>query len=154
LSKPNTQLILEPQTQTVKVGEVIEANIILDTGNEKIDGVDIYALHYDPSLLRVVDDVPTQSGVQIQPGEVLTLKAANIVDPKAGSIKFSQLASGGSSFQGRGVLATVHFMTLAPGTAYLKFDFVPGKTVDSNAAYNGKDRLAKVVDAIYTIQPK
>src|SRR4051812_48965178 len=59
LSKqPSTQLALEPQTKTVMVGDVIEANIILDTGNEKIDGVDIYALHYDPSLLRVMDDVP------------------------------------------------------------------------------------------------
>jgi hypothetical protein len=155
LSQPSTTILaLDPQTATVTVGDTLKADVILDTGNENIDGVDIYALHFDPSLLKVLDDEPKQSGIQIKPGDILTLNAANIVDQTSGTIKFGQVAVGGTSYHGKGVLATIHFKAMASGTAYLRFDFRPGNTIDSNAAYKGKDRLAKVVDAIYTIQAK
>jgi hypothetical protein len=154
LSKPTTELSLDPQTINVKVGDTIATKIILDTGGGKIDGVDIYSLHYDPSLIQILDDDTKKSGVQIMPGEILAINAANIVDPKTGTVKISQLADHGTSYHGSGVLATIHFKALAVGTAFLRFDYSPGNTVDSNAAYKGKDRLSKVVDAIYTIQPK
>jgi hypothetical protein len=154
LAKSNAQLSLDPQTKVISVGDTFEVNIILDTGNSHVDGVDLYALHYDPSLLRVIDDVPGRSGTQITPGDILTENAANIVETNSGNIKFSQVAKGGTSFVGKGVLATVHFRALNPGTAYLNFDFLKGSTVDSNAAYKGKDQLDKVVDGIYTIESK
>jgi hypothetical protein len=152
LPKAQAQLSLNPQTKTIKSGETFAVDIILNTSDKQIDGVDIYSLHYDPSLMEVIDDMPDQSGIQIKPGTILEVNAANIVEPKNGSIKFSQVTTGGSHYVGSGVLATIHFKALTSGTAYLKFDFIRGETTDSNAAYHGKDQLSQVVDGIYTIQ--
>jgi hypothetical protein len=154
LAQKEAQLSLDPQTSTVKVGDKITANIVIDTAGSAIDGVDVYSLHYDPSILQVIDDMSSKTGVQIQPGTILPVNAANTVNTKTGTIKFGQLAAGGTSFHGQGVLATIHFKALAAGTAYLRFDFTQGSTTDSNAAYKGRDQLARVVDAIYTVQPK
>ena len=142
---------LDPQTKTVAVGETLSADIILDTADRPIDGVDIYALHYDPTILQVIDDVPDKKGVQIEPGTIISMNAANIVDQKTGTIKFGQAAAGGTNFTGKGVLATIHFKAIGKGTTYLKFDFKSGSTVDTNAAHGGKDQLSRVVDAIYTV---
>ncbi|HEX5430314.1 MAG TPA: cohesin domain-containing protein [Patescibacteria group bacterium] len=144
-------LALDPQTTTVKVGDKFAANIVLDTASTDVDGVDVYSLHYDPTILRVDDDVPSKPGVQIMPGEIMDINAANIVDDKSGTIKFSQVSAGGTSFHGRGTLATIHFTALAAGPAFLTFDFSQGGTTDSNAAYRGRDQLSRVVDAIYTV---
>jgi hypothetical protein len=153
LAKPQqAQLTLSPQTRTVKSGDTFSVDIILDTANRPIDGVDIYSLHYDPTLLQVLDDVSNKTGVQILPGKIMEVNAANIVSSTTGTIKFSQIATGGTNFVGSGVLATMHFKALATGTAYLNFDFVKSSTVDTNAAYKGKDQLGRVVDGIYVIQ--
>lgn len=154
VTKSNAQLAMGPQTKTVKVGDSFSADVILDTGNKPVDGVDIYALHYDPTILNVVDDIPAQKGTQITPGTIMSLTAANTVDEKTGSIKYGAVSEGGGSFSGKGVLATIHFKAVATGIAYLRFDFSQGSTVDSNAAYKGKDQLTSVVDAIYTVKSK
>ena len=142
---------LNPATATIKLNDFFTADIVLDTANNPIDGVDIYALHYDPTILKVVDDIPTQKGTQIQPGTAIPFNAANIVDESTGTIKFGQAAAGGTTFTGKGVIATIHFKAIAEGTSFLKFDFNKGSTVDTNAAHKGKDQLANVVDAIYTV---
>lgn len=147
-------LTLSPHAKTMNVGDTFSADIILNTGNTPVDGVDIYSLRYQPDLLEVIDDMPNKSGVQITPGSIMALNAANTVSAKFGTIKFSQVAEGGHNFIGKGTLATVHFKAISPGTAYLKFDFTKGSTIDSNAAYQGKDRLVNVVDATYTIKAK
>lgn len=153
LSKPTAQITLNPQTREVKEGDRFSVDILLDTAGLPIDGVDIYSLHYDPTLLRVLDDQPNTSGVQILPGTIMELNAANNVSPSTGTIKFSQLSQGGTHFVGKGILATIHFQALTAGTAYLKFDFVERSTTDTNAAFKGKDQLSSVVDGIYVIQP-
>jgi hypothetical protein len=148
----NAELVLDPQAKIVRVGDVFSADIVLNTGSKPVDGVDVYALHYDPTILKVIDDDTVKKGVQIKAGTIMAINSYNLVDEKTGTIKFSQLAGGGKSYQGQGVLATVHFKALASGIDTLKFDFSPGSTVDSNAAYHGKDQLTQVVDAIYTVQ--
>ena len=153
VSLPTSQAVisLEPKTNTIRAGTVFSTDIILNTEGGPIDGVDIYTLHYDPSILQVIDDSPSQKGVQIQPGRILPISAVNIVNESTGTIKLGQASIGGTSFTGRGVLATIHFKAIGIGTSYLKFDFNRGSTVDTNAAHRGKDKLASVVDAIYTI---
>ncbi|KND48703.1 MAG: hypothetical protein AB198_00070 [Parcubacteria bacterium C7867-003] len=154
LPNTNSTLSLDPQTNTVKKGETFAVNIILNTNDGSIDGVDIYGLHYDPTILEVVDDLPKQKGIQIESGKILPNNAVNSVDPSTGTIKLGQLSYGGENFKGRGVLATVHFKAVGIGSSFLKFDFSTGSTVDTNAAYKGKDKLGKVVDAIYTVVEK
>lgn len=154
LPQPSAVLSLNPKTNTVRVGDVFGADIILDTGNGPIDGVDIYSLHYDPTILEVIDDMPNQSGIQIKPGTIISSTAANSVDRLTGTIKFGQAVAGGTTFNGQGVLATIHFKALAPGNSYLKFDFNKGNTTDTNVAHRGKDQLTRVVDAIYSVTAK
>ncbi len=150
---PSDQAVIsiDPQNKSVKIGDTFSANIILNTRGGPIDAVDIYTLHYDPTLLQVIDDMPDQKGIQIQPGIIIPFNAVNLVNESTGTIKLGQASAGGASFTGQGVLATVHFKAIGVGTSFLKFDFNKGSTVDTNAAHRGKDKLAAVVDAIYTI---
>lgn len=152
VSKSNAELSLDPQTKTIKVGDVFTAEIMLDTANKPVDGVDVYGLHYDPSILKVMDDDAKKAGTQIKPGTIMPVNTYNQVDEKTGTIKFSQVAGGGKNYMGHGVLAVIHFKALAAGIDVLKFDFSLGSTVDTNAPYKGKDQLRKVVDAIYTVE--
>jgi hypothetical protein len=153
IAKPSATISLDPQTATVKVDETFAVNIVLDTGTNPVEAVDIYSLHYDPTILDVVDDVSNKSGTQIQAGSIIATNSFNDVNEATGTIKFAQSVTG-SSFTGKGVLATIHFKAKAPGSSFLKFDFVKGSTVDTNAAYKRKDQLTTVVDAVYTVQPK
>ena len=154
LSKAQAMLSLSPQYKVLKVGETFSVDIILDTANGKIDAVDIYSLHYDPTILKVVDDVANQSGIQIKPGPIMNSTAVNTVEEASGTIKFGRLSAGGTTFTGIGVLATINFQTLASGSSYLKFDFNKTSTTDTNAAHRGKDQLVRVVDAIYMVTAK
>ncbi|OGE80604.1 MAG: hypothetical protein A2660_00775 [Candidatus Doudnabacteria bacterium RIFCSPHIGHO2_01_FULL_45_18] len=154
ISQGQANLSLDPQQATVTVGDIFSVDVVLDTGDKPVDGVDIYSMHYDPSILQVLDDNPAKAGKQILSGKILEINAANIVEEKTGSIKFAQVSDFGTNFTGRGILATIHFKALNPGTAYLKFDFTKGSTIDSNAAYRGKDQLSRVVDAIFTVNSK
>ena len=113
----------------------------------------MFVLHYDPLVIQVVDDIPEQEGIQIQAGSILSINAANIVDQSAGTIKFSQVATGGTNFSGRGILATIHFKAVKMGVSNLKFDFKPGSTTDTNVAYQGQDQLIQVENAVYSIEP-
>ncbi|MES2315842.1 MAG: cohesin domain-containing protein [Patescibacteria group bacterium] len=151
-SQRSAVLTLDPQTKTVKVGDTFAANVILDTDGKPVDGIDLYSLHYDPTILTVVDDNTTKNGVQITPGTSLDVTAVNSVDPKTGTITFSQASQPGSSFNGKGVLATIHFKATKKGTSALKFDFKIGSTRDTNVAHAGRDQLANVVDGLYTVQ--
>jgi hypothetical protein len=151
LPKPSSVLSLNPQTKTLKVGDTFTSDISLDTAGLPIDGVDIYALHYDPTILKVVDDDSVKTGTQIKPGKILGNNTVNTVDEKTGTIKFGQAVAGGTTFKGKGVLASIHFKAIGKGSSYLKFDFNPGSTVDTNVAHRGKDQLFKVVDAIYVV---
>lgn len=151
-SQRSAVLTLDPQTKSVKVGDTFQANVILDTDGKPVDGIDLYSLHYDPTILSVVDDNNLKTGVQVTPGSSLDITAVNNVDQKAGTITFSQAAQAGTSFNGKGVLATIHFKALKKGSSALKFDFKVGNTRDTNVAHAGRDQLANVVDGLYTVQ--
>jgi len=147
-------LTLDPKEKSVKVGDSFTVDIMLDTDNKPVDGVDVYALHYDPTILNVVDSVASRPGIQIIPGTIMDVNAINSVDQATGTIKFSQASNVGSEFNGKGVLASIHFKAVGKGNTYLKFDFSLGNTKDTNVAHSGRDQLANVVDALYTVTAK
>ncbi len=150
-AQPMAVLSLEPKVKTVNVGGTLDLNIVLDTHAQPIEGVDIYSLHYDPAMLQVIDDSPSQNGIQIKSGTIIPLNGGNIVDQNIGTIKFSQVMDNGKTFSGKGVLGTIHFKAIKAGTSDLKFDFKLGSTVDTNAAYRGNDQLSEVIGATITI---
>lgn len=151
---PEANLSLQTASTAVKVGDTFSVDMVLDTAGMPIDAVDIFSLHYDPKVLQVVDDNSAVAGVQITPGKILTANGPNMVDAKAGTIKLGQAAVGGTNYTGKGVLATIHFKALAAGNSDLKFDFALGNTIDTNAAYNGKDQLSSVSNLMINVSAK
>lgn len=151
---PGATLSFEPESQEFVVGDTFSVDIILDTAGNDVDGVDIYSLYYDPTLLEVVDNLPRQSGTQIKAGSLISQNggsSGNSVNKTEGTILFSQPASGGQYFNGKGVLATIQFKALKPGDANLKFDFIPGSTVETNVVGHGIDLLSHVGEANFSI---
>ena len=153
-TKAYAVLTLDSSTKSFSVGDTFMVSVTLDTDGKPVDGVDVYSLHYDPKILSVVDDMPNTSGVQVSPGTAFGISAMNLVDTTTGSISFSQVSNGGTSFKGKGVIAKINFKAIAPGKVELKFDFKPGNTIDTNAAYHGEDMLTAATGATYTISPK
>ncbi len=142
-------LILSPASKSVTVGQTITVDILLDTQGAGIDGVDVYSLHYNSSILEVVDANSGTSGIQITPGSLLPITLTNTVSN--GIIQFSQVSSGGTSYTGSGKLATITFKGLSNGTSAVTFDFAPGSTSDSNVAGGGQDKLSSVGNGSYTV---
>ncbi|MDR3643037.1 MAG: cohesin domain-containing protein, partial [Candidatus Doudnabacteria bacterium] len=144
-------LTLTPSSQNLNVGDSVTVQIMLDTGGQAIDGVDIQALNYNPYFLQIQDADNSTAGTQIQAGSLMPNTLANSVDTTNGKIVFSQVTAGGTTYKGSGLLASITFKALVAGTAKLTLDFTPGSTVDCNVASQGSDILSSVTNAQYTI---
>lgn len=142
-------LILSPASGSISAGQTITVDIMIDTKGADIDGVDVYSLRYNSSILEVVDSNPSTSGVQISPGSLFPLTLTNKVTP--GIIQLSQVTSGGTSYKGAGKLATITFKGVANGTSAVTFDFTAGSTSDTNVAGGGVDKLTSVAGGSYTV---
>lgn len=140
-------LTLVPPSGEVVVGDVFDVAVTLDTRGQETDGVDIHYLHFDPSVLEVVDAGFDTAGIQIAAGSLYPSVVVNAVDNSAGTIDFSQIISGGNTFSGSGTLATISFRALAGGQADLTFDFTLDSGVDTNVAAAGQDILGEVSGA-------
>lgn len=145
-------LSLSPSTGTFTVNSIFSVHIVLDTQGAQVQGADVQYLRYSTSTLEVVDENTSLAGVQIQSGTLMSNTQANIADPSAGTISFSQVTTGNTSFAGSGTLATVRFRALAEGIATATIDFIAGSTADSNVASNGQDVLSAVAGGNYTLQ--
>jgi peptidoglycan hydrolase-like protein with peptidoglycan-binding domain len=148
------ELSLSPASGTHTVGTTFTVNILLDTDGSGIDGVDINQLNFNPNLLEVVDADTDAGGIQIDSGDLMTLTSVNSVDTNAGTITFSQLTGGGSTYSNTGpeILATITFRVKASGSNTVMFDFTPGSTADTNVAADGADILTNVGNGTYTLQ--
>jgi hypothetical protein len=134
-------LKLVPSQTEIKPGDSINVDIILDTQGVNVDGVDIFALHFDPQVFSA----------EMIAGSIMEITAYNKTDNTAGTIKFSQIPTLGTSYNGSGVLATVVLTAKTAGSSSLNFDFVPGSTVDANVASQGQDVLASVNSAEFLV---
>ncbi|EKD56644.1 MAG: hypothetical protein ACD_58C00131G0019 [uncultured bacterium] len=126
------------------VGETFTGAICLNTEGQAVDGVDVHYLNYDKTKLEVV-------GTTITAGSLFASTPANSVDATNGKINFSQVASGGTTYNGSGTLATITFKALAVGNTNLTFDFTSGSTTDSNVAASGSDLLDGVTNGVIKI---
>lgn len=144
-------LSVSPANGTYQTGNIITAQIIVDTQGVAIEGADIRYLNYNPALVEVQDENSSLAGVQIAPGTLMPTTAANTVDAGLGRIAFSQVISGSTTFTGTGVLATVRFRVLGPGSANVAFTFTQGNTADTNIASAGTDVLTSVAGGAYTL---
>lgn len=144
-------LSVSPSSQSVTVGSTFTVSLNIDTQGSSIDGTDIRYLNYDPTILQVEDSNANVQGLQITTGTLMPLTLANLADNNTGKIIFSQVTSGGNSYNGSGTLATITFRAVRNGTADLSFNYVSGNTTDSNVASNGVDILTSVVNGSYQV---
>jgi hypothetical protein len=144
-------LTLTPASGAYTANDTFTVNVNVNTSGQTVDGVDLYYLRYNPAILEVQDSNGTLSGIQISPGSLLPQTLSNTVDAATGRITFSQVTTGGTTYNGSGVLATITFKAKANGTSSVAFDFTLGSTSDTNVAGGGTDRLTSVSNASFTV---
>ncbi|MBX4187887.1 MAG: cohesin domain-containing protein [Candidatus Doudnabacteria bacterium] len=144
-------LSLSPTTNNVTVNNNFTVTVTLNTSGQAVDGIDLYYVNYNPSILEVVDSNSGQGGIQILPGTLLTQTIVNSADNTSGRIQFSQASTGGGSYNGSGTLATITFNAKAAGTSTITFSFTQGSTSDSNVAAGGVDVLTSVTNSQATV---
>src|SRR3989344_4641111 len=144
-------LILSPTSGTYTINQPFTVTINLNTTGQTADGVDVFSLRFNPLVAQVQDAVTSVAGVQISAGTLLGQTLTNTVNNSTGTIQFSQVTTGGTTYNGSGVLATINFIGIANGSSNLNFDFTLGSTSDTNVAGGGTDRLTSVTNANFTV---
>jgi hypothetical protein len=146
-------LALSPSTGFHTVGTTFSVDVLLNTEDIGVDGVDIRYLNYDPLLLEVIDEDSGTAGVQITAGSLMPNTLANTVDTANGRISLSQVATGGTTFTNSTgqTLATVRFRVLGIGTSTVAFTFTPGSTADTNVAFAGTEVLTAVTNGTFSL---
>ena len=124
---------LSPTTQTVGVGQTVAVDVRVENVSN-LYGVDLQ-LSFDYTRVQVVDDDPATPGVQITPGPFLPVGSGytqnNSANNGTGVIRYTfTLQNPAPPVSGSGVVATIHFMGLATGTANVAFTL--GQLVDRN----------------------
>ncbi|MBI4099711.1 hypothetical protein HY440_01765 [Candidatus Microgenomates bacterium] len=146
-------LSLSPASGTEKVGDIFSVDIILDTGTDSVSGATAI-VNYDTGKLQVQDDDSASSGVQIKQGTIFNqTPLTNSVDTTAGQIRYDS-GSLGTSYTGRGTMATIRFKAMAAGAAAVKFVFDSNSTIDTSlvaAATGPTNLLTTVQDGNYNV---
>lgn len=146
-------LSLSPASALQNVGDTFNVDIILDTGGDSVSGATAI-LNYDTARLQVQDGDSAASGVQIKQGSIFNQSPlTNTVDTSVGKIRYDS-GSLGTSYTGRGVMATIQFKAVAAGTAPVTFVFDSQSSIDTSivaAASGPTNILTQVQDGNYTI---
>ncbi|MFN2221831.1 MAG: cohesin domain-containing protein [Candidatus Promineifilaceae bacterium] len=115
-------LSVSPPAASILVSDTLTVNIVVS------DVVDLYgaelALAFDPAIVAVVDDNPGLAGVQITPGSCpeANFVAQNTADNGAGTIHYAVTSlAPAAPCSGTGIIASVTFQGLAPGTSLISF---------------------------------
>jgi hypothetical protein len=111
-----------PAAASLLVSDTLTVDVVVS------DVVDLYgaelALTFDPAVLAVVDDNPGSAGVQIAPGSCpeANFVAQNAVDNGIGTIQYAVTSlAPATPCSGMGVVASITFQGLAPGTSPISF---------------------------------
>ena len=147
---------LSPDESQYATGEIFIIDVLINTNNEPIDGVDIRYLVFDPKAVEIIDSEKNMPGTQIEAGELMPVTMANEADLEGGKILFSQIVSGGERFQNNKneVLARIHMKAKKQGSLNMSFDFTPNATNDANITSLGKDILFQAQEGSYEIYGK
>lgn len=136
-------LALQTTNLQVEVGQEIPVDIVLDTDGALVDGVDVI-ISFDPVLLKAEP---------VKVGTLFNDYPQN--DLEDGKITLSGI-SDSTGYLGKGILGTIVFKAVKPGSASVKIEYRPDDTIESNVILSGaaKDILGKVEDLVLDIKPK
>lgn len=151
----NPSLTLSPSSNSVNVNSNFNVNILLDTSGNLVSAAQIASLHFDPTVLQVIDADSTTTGVQIARGSITNFEMSliNTVDNTAGTITYAA-GTISNDYNGSGTLAVINFKSLnKPATSSaVTFDFTPGsRLLTSVTDANGNNILSTVVNGAYTV---
>ncbi|MEI7604365.1 MAG: hypothetical protein WCJ19_05080 [bacterium] len=141
-----------PANQTYPAGCQKTLNIDIDATGQDSNAADI-EVHYNPSIITILDSDPNIPGMQIKTGNAYEFYFGNQVDSVNGIIR---LAGGSfiSNLTTKKVFASINFTSISTATSAtftIKFDGA-GATLDSNIAdaSTSDDLLTSVIDGTYT----
>jgi hypothetical protein len=115
-----TLLYFDPPVQQLEVGSSLPMHLRLENVSN-LYGIEVH-LVFDSRVVQVVDGDPSQDGVQISVGNLPSPKFAfqNMVDNFGGRLDYAVVASQGA-VSGSGVVATLSFEGIGPGTSTIRF---------------------------------
>jgi hypothetical protein len=142
-------LTLYPSAPSVKAGNVVQVQVVAETGGQAIDGGS-FLLSYDPTILAPVDGSGNPTNLS-EPGVALPSVLTNWVDPKGGAIGYAAAMLQGTTPSGQVVLTTLNFKALKPGTAPLRF--APLSSGYMQLTNGGTNLLATAHDLALTVTP-
>ena len=102
----NATVNVEPQNVTVSTGDRFTVNISVDTGGNEVYGAQ-YTLHFDPSILQVVDQT---NGTFLSQDGASTIKVTNRFNNTIGIVEYGEtrmVVENGTTVPG--VLASITF---------------------------------------------
>ncbi len=103
-------MAFSPATDSAAPGEVVEFEVLLDTGGVTFDTAG-FLIHFDPTYLRVVDTAGDPA-TQVESGDLPGQEIMNVVSNIAGTIQFAQIIIGGQA-GGTFTMATIRFEAIA-----------------------------------------
>ena len=128
---PQATVRLQPASDQIELGTTTAIEIRLDNVTNLI-AVDI-ELRFDPAILQVLDTDPNKPGVQIQPGDFLQANfvVTNDADNTTGVVRYVITQVGEAPANGNGLLASVPFLGIGPGSSNLNFSIVKLANADA-----------------------
>lgn len=141
---------VQPSQASLSVGESMTFDLVLDSGTEPINAVDI-VLTYDPALLSVVDDDPQKEGVQVTTTNAFEVYPLNVAE--SGMVKVGAAAAQ-NDFVGKMTVAQVTFIGQAPGTSSIDLTYEPGSHTDTDvfSSNSAMDVLMRTESSTVTVQ--
>jgi len=138
-----------PSTGTYTKGETFKINIGVDSGTEKVQGVDVWAT-FDASKVEVDSIDPLVNNT-------FQFSMDKNIHNDTGKFEVWFTAATSGSYEGTvitGDLATVTFRSKATGTINVNFNCTEGSTIDSNiisVATGDLINCASNINGVYTI---
>ena len=120
-----TSITFSPSSSTATVGDTVVVDVRINDAAQ-VYGAEVH-ISFDPARLQVLDDDPSQPGVQILPGSFFPRSdpsyiVQNQADNTAGTIDFAiTLLAPESPLNGSGTLASIRFAAQIEGTAHLSW---------------------------------
>jgi hypothetical protein len=149
----NHNLSLELVTSQPKVarGQVIEVQVVVNTGTQQVDGAS-YVISYDPKRLRPVDATGNDA-TGSEPGVALPAVMGNWIDTKGGLVGYSAGVLQGDTPQGRFVVATLRFRVLPGTNGNTRVSFAALPSPNMQVTNGGTNLLARAGNLDLVISP-
>lgn len=121
---------LQPASDQIEIGTTTALEIRIDNVTN-LTAVDV-ELKFDPATLQVLDTDPNKEGVQIQPGDFLQANfvVTNEADNNTGVIRYIITQLNVPPVSGSGLLASVPFLGVSPGSSNITFSIVKLASMD------------------------